>query len=170
MRIFITASLIKRRKNICWFESAGFEIIRMWINRQDLWLWMYHRKTQSGKATCAACSAGACQTDTTINLGIRYSSVAIACCFANVAQDVCKDGTKAFQQADDVLDTYGFRPRAVKEDWYSHFTMIPLPPVSPTEGRVGRIRMCLTSLSVWSGSCYHLYKSQFITSIVTHPR
>ena len=62
-----------------------------------------------------ACSAGSCQTDTTVNFGIRYSSVAIACCFANVAQDVCKDGTKAFQQADDVLDTYGFRPRAVRE-------------------------------------------------------
>ena len=91
-------------------------------------------------AACAACSAGSCQTDTTVNFGIRYSSVAIACCFANVAQDVCKDGTKAFQQADDVLDTYGFRPRAVREDWERYLARIPL--VSPTEGRDGRIRMC----------------------------
>ncbi len=58
----------------------------------------------------------ACQTDTTVNFGISYSSVAIACGFVNVAQDVCKGGTKAFQQANDVLDTYGFRPRAVRED------------------------------------------------------
>ena len=52
----------------------------------------------------------------TVNFGISYSSVAIACGFVSVAQDVCKGGTKAFQQADDVLDTYGFRPRAVRED------------------------------------------------------
>ena len=58
----------------------------------------------------------ACQTDTTVNLGIHYSSVAIAWGFVNVAQDFCKGETKAFQQADDVLDTYGFRPRAVRED------------------------------------------------------
>ena len=58
----------------------------------------------------------ACQTDTTVNFGISYSSVAIACGFVSVAQDVCKGGTKVSQQADDVLDTYGFRPRAVKED------------------------------------------------------
>ena len=125
---------------ICQSESAGFEMIPVKKNRRNLRLYMYHRKTQSGKATCAACSAGSCQTDTTINLGIRYSSVAIACCFTNVAQDFCKGGTKAFQQTDDVLDTYGFRPRAVREDWERYLARIPL--VSPTEGRDGRIRMC----------------------------
>ena len=61
-------------------------------------------------------SADSCQTDTTVNLGISYSSVAITCCFVNVAQDFCKGETKVSQQADDVLDTYGFRPRAVRED------------------------------------------------------
>ena len=58
----------------------------------------------------------ACQTDTTVNLGIRYSSAAIAWGFVNVVQDFCKGETKVSQQADDVLDTYGFRPRAVRED------------------------------------------------------
>ena len=84
----------------------------------------------------------ACQTDTTVNLGIRYSSAAIAWGFVNVAQDFCKGETKVSQQADDVLDTYGFRPRAVREDWERYLARVPL------RAETGESVCALTSLSV----------------------
>ena len=88
----------------------------------------------------------ACQTDMTVNFGISYSSVAITCCFVNVAQDVCKGETKAFQQADDVLDTYGFRPRAVKEDERNRLIKVFLTVRLRVEP--GESVCALTSLSV----------------------
>ena len=67
---------------------------------------------------------------------------------AKVARDFCKGGTKVSQQADGVLDTYGFRPRAVKEDWGRHLIKISLD--RPTEGRDGRIRMGSYVIVCWS--------------------
>ena len=75
---------------------------------------------------------GTIQTDDTV-------STAYNLLFYQHAEDSCKDGTKDSQQTNDVLGTYSFRLRAVKEDRQSHLRMIPL--ASPTEGRDGRICM-----------------------------
>ena len=78
----------------------------------------------------------------TVNLALASPSMDITCYFANIHRILVKVEQRFFHRQ----MTLGHIRLLTASDGRSYLTVTPL--ASPTEGRDGRIRMCLTSLSV----------------------